>query len=64
MGACLVRPGDWIFGDVDGVVVVPAALAEQALPLALEKATGENRVRAELAAGRSSREVFDEYGIL
>jgi regulator of RNase E activity RraA len=64
VGACLVRPGDWVVGDVDGVVVVPAALADQALPLALEKVTGENRVRAELAQGRSVREVFHEYGIL
>jgi hypothetical protein len=30
----------------------------------LEKVTGENRVREELARGRSVREVFAEYGIL
>jgi len=64
MGACDVRHGDWIFGDVDGVVVVPAELAEQAFPRALEKVSGENRVRVELARGRSVREVFAEYGIL
>jgi regulator of RNase E activity RraA len=64
LGDCVVHPGDWVFGDRDGVVVVPAALAERALPLALEKVTGENRVRAELARGRSVREVFAEYGIL
>jgi regulator of RNase E activity RraA len=64
VGACLVRPGDWVFGDMDGVVVVPAELAEPAFPLALEKVTGENRVREELARGRSAREVFAEYGIL
>jgi regulator of RNase E activity RraA len=64
IGACVVRPGDWVFGDDDGVVVVPAELAGQALPRALDKVTGENRVRAELAKGRSTREVFAEYGIL
>jgi len=64
VGECVVRPGDWVVGDVDGVVVVPAELAEQAFARALEKATGENRVRAELARGRSVREVFAEYGIL
>jgi regulator of RNase E activity RraA len=64
IGACVVRPGDWVFGDVDGVVVVPAALAEAAFAKALEKVTGENHVRAELAKGRSVREVFAEYGIL
>jgi regulator of RNase E activity RraA len=64
VGACVVRTGDWVLGDDDGVVVAPADLADRAFPLALEKATGENRVRAELARGRSAREVFAEYGIL
>jgi regulator of RNase E activity RraA len=64
VGGCTLRPGDWVLGDCDGVVVVPAELAEEAFPRALAKATGENRVRAELAKGRSAREVFAEYGIL
>jgi 4-hydroxy-4-methyl-2-oxoglutarate aldolase len=64
IGACSVRPGDWVFGDIDGVVVIPAESADQAFPRSLEKVTGENRVRAELAKGRSAREVFHEYGIL
>jgi regulator of RNase E activity RraA len=64
VGDCLVRPGDWVFGDLDGIVVVPAEHAEAAFPRALEKVTGENRVRAELAQGRSARAVFAEYGIL
>jgi regulator of RNase E activity RraA len=64
IGSCIIRPGDWVFGDIDGVVVAPAELAEEAMTRALEKARGENKVREELARGRSAREVFDEYGIL
>ncbi len=64
VGACVVHSGDWGGGDFDGVVVVPAQLAAQAFPKALEKVTGENRVREELARGRSVREVFAEYGVL
>src|SRR5262249_41508154 len=64
VGDCVVRPGDYVFADVDGIVVVPAELAEQVFPRALEKVSGENHVRHELAAGRSAREVFAEYGIL
>jgi len=64
IGNCRVRPGDYVFGDIDGVVVVPSELAEQAFPRALEKVSGENRVRTELAKGRSAREVFDEFEIL
>jgi 4-hydroxy-4-methyl-2-oxoglutarate aldolase len=63
-GECVVHPGDWVFGDIDGVVVVPGAAAETALARALEKVSGENRVRDELARGRSLREVFAEYRIL
>jgi regulator of RNase E activity RraA len=64
IGDCTMRPGDWIFADVDGVVVVPVDLADEAFPLALKKVTGENRVREELARGRSAQDVFAEYGIL
>jgi regulator of RNase E activity RraA len=64
IGACTVRPGDWVFGDIDGIVIVPAELAETTFSQALEKVTSENRVRTELANGRSVREVFAEYGIL
>jgi 4-hydroxy-4-methyl-2-oxoglutarate aldolase len=64
VGSCTVDPGDWIFGDIDGVVVLPARLADEAFSRALEKVSGENRVRMELSKGRSAREVFDEYGIL
>ena len=64
VGNVPVRPGDWVFGDIDGVVVVPQELAETVFAKAWEKATGENRVREELAKGRSVREVFAEYGIL
>ncbi len=63
-GDCLVCPGDWVFGDIDGVVVIPSEAAETVLARALEKASGENRVRDELARGRGLREVFAEYRIL
>jgi 4-hydroxy-4-methyl-2-oxoglutarate aldolase len=64
IGECIVQPGDWVVGDIDGITVVPQGLSEQAFARALEKVTGENKVREELARGRSVREVFAEYGIL
>jgi 4-hydroxy-4-methyl-2-oxoglutarate aldolase len=59
-----VASGDWLFGDVDGVVVIPASLCEQAITLALEKVQAENIVRAELAAGEPLAVVFARHGIL
>lgn len=64
IGDCVIHPGDLVMADMDGVVVIPQNLAEQALTAALEKVRGENRVREELAKGRSVKEVFAEYGIL
>lgn len=64
IGNCVVKPGDWVFGDVDGVAVVPADLADAAFAKAIEKVTGENKVREELLKGRSVKEVFEQYGVL
>lgn len=63
-GGVRVCTGDWIFGDVDGVVVLRSGIAEAALRNALDKVEGENRVREELEAGATLREVFDRHGIL
>jgi regulator of RNase E activity RraA len=64
IGECTVVPNDWVFADHDGIVIVPVALAEKTLKLALEKVRGENTVRDELAAGKGVRETFRRYGIL
>ena len=64
IGDCVVHPGDLVFGDIDGVAVVPKELAADALKRAVDKVRGENRVRDELARGRSVSEVFAEFGIL
>lgn len=63
-GGVLVHPGDVIFGDRDGIVVIPAALAEEVFRRALDKATRENHTRDELLQGRTLRQVYDKYGVL
>jgi regulator of RNase E activity RraA len=59
-----VLPGDFVFGDVDGVVVIPQARAAETFRLALEKVTAENRTRDELRAGAKLAEVYARYGVL
>lgn len=59
-----IEPGDFILADYDGVVSIPAAILDEVRVKCMEKLEGENTVRDELAAGRSPREVFDQYGIL
>jgi regulator of RNase E activity RraA len=63
-GDVLVRPGELVFADFDGVVVVPRPVEEQALRLAAEKIGKENDTRRELLKGRTLRDVFDEFGVL
>lgn len=63
-GGVGVCPGDLVFADVDGVVVVPEAVAQEAIALAWTKVQGENTVREELRAGASMVETFKKYGIL
>jgi len=57
-GGIRVQPGDLVFADVDGVVVVPQALVEETIARAWEKVQGESRVREELRAGASVVETF------
>ena len=59
-----VNPGDLVFGDADGVVVVPQPIVVQTIKQALEKVEGEDRTRAELQEGALLADVFKKYGIL
>ncbi|HKU86591.1 MAG TPA: RraA family protein [Casimicrobiaceae bacterium] len=59
-----IEPGDLVFGDVDGVVVVPRHAEEEVLSRAFQKVTSENRTRDELIKGAKLGEVFARYGVL
>jgi len=64
IGGVRVRPGDLVFGDIDGVLVIPSEVEAEAIARALEKARGEKVVRREIEAGASSTETFRKHGIL
>lgn len=63
-GGIAVHPGDLVFGDVDGIVVVPQELADEVISKAWEKVNGESKVRDALRAGASVAETFAKYRIL
>lgn len=63
-GGVKINPGDLVFADYEGVVVVPGGYEEEVLLAAEEKFYGENKVRGELAAGVKPSIVFDKYHIL
>jgi regulator of RNase E activity RraA len=64
IGQVTVQPGDLVFGDLDGVVVVPKKAEAEVVEHALAKARGEKLVRQEIEAGMSSTAAFRKYGIL
>jgi 4-hydroxy-4-methyl-2-oxoglutarate aldolase len=63
-GGVTVNPGDLVFGDADGVLVVPQPIVKHTLKLALEKVAGEDRTREELQQGALLADVFKKYGVL
>jgi 4-hydroxy-4-methyl-2-oxoglutarate aldolase len=63
-GDVLVKPGNLVFADFDGIVVVPNEIEEAALARAYEKVHKENLSRKELLEGKSLREVYAKYGVL
>ena len=63
-GGVTVNPGDIVFGDADGVVIIPQSIEKTVVEAALEKVRGENRTREALREGATLREVYDKYGIL
>lgn len=64
IGDARVEPGDIVFGDIDGVCVVPRGIEREIFTKALEKARGEKRVKQAIEAGMSARKAFDRFGIM
>lgn len=59
-----VSPGDWVMGDVDGVVFIPSAMADAVFRAALDKIAAEDTTRQELEAGESLHAVYARHGVL
>jgi len=59
-----VAPGDLVFGDADGVVVVPQGREAEVLAIAFDKINGEHHSMNELRAGGYLRDVYAKYGVL
>lgn len=57
-------PGDLVFADSDGIVVVPKRVETDVIRLALDKVHGENKVRDAIREGMSAVGAFEKFGIL
>lgn len=63
-GGVTVRPGDIVFGDLDGVCIIPKEIEEETLRRAWEKAHGEKLVYEAICKGMGAQEAWDTFGIL
>lgn len=63
-GGVKVRAGDVVFGDFDGIVVIPIEILAEVVQEAAEKVESENATRDMLLEGHLLREVYDKYGVL
>ncbi len=64
VGDVTVAPGDMIFGDLDGVCVIPQDAAVDVLNAAFEKLAAEDLVRQHIVAGGASKDAFKKYGVM
>lgn len=64
VGGVLVTPGDIIFGDLDGVCIIPQDIEEKVISKALEKANEEKVVKKAIEKGMSACEAFKKYGVM
>jgi regulator of RNase E activity RraA len=64
IGHARIRPGDLLFGDIDGVCVIPREAEQEVFARALEKARGEKLVRKAIEEGLGACEAFAKFGIM
>ena len=63
-GGVLVKPGDVIYADRDGIAVIPANILDDVIEKTLEKLSMEDIVRDEIKKGMSATDVYAKYHVL
>jgi regulator of RNase E activity RraA len=59
-----ITPGDLLFGDREGVLVIPRVLEQEVIDLALEKVRTEKKVAEAIRAGMSACDAFQKFGVM
>ena len=64
IGGVRIEPGTLLFGDKEGVLVIPRQAEEEVIRLALEKVRGEKLVAKAIRDGMSAVEAYRTFGIM
>lgn len=64
MDGVTINPGDIIFGDIDGVAIIPKEIADEVIDKAIETMKSEDTVRESLQNGASLQSVYKKHGTI
>ena len=64
IGGIRIHPGDVVFGDVDGVLIIPKEVEKEVFMKALEKARGEQKVADAIKSGMTATKAWETFGIM
>jgi regulator of RNase E activity RraA len=64
IGGVKVSPGDLVFADLDGIIVIPKSVETEVIDRVLDRVSTENAVRRELREGKSMSDVWSRYRVL
>lgn len=64
MDGVQINSGDIVFGDIDGVCIIPKTVEVEVITKSLEKARGEKQVKKAIEAGMSACDAFEKFGIM
>ena len=63
LGSVVIRPDDYLFGDIDGCIVIPREIVVDVLEKAEDVVTKERIVFDELRKGGNMRDLFEKYQV-
>ncbi|MCR9134843.1 MAG: RraA family protein [Alphaproteobacteria bacterium] len=63
-GGVLVHPGDIVFGDADGCIIIPKDLEAAVIEEGRKKLAAESKSLSALQAGKKLTDVYNEFGVL
>ena len=64
IGQVTIRDGDIVFGDVDGVLIIPREIAGEVIEKAVVKASTEKTMRRAIENGMPVTDAFEKFGVL
>jgi len=64
IGGVTITPGDLVYGDDEGVLIIPASIVDEVVTQALEKVRTENQVAIAIKNGMSATEAFSTFGVM